>query len=60
MNENQDYNNGNITPYKASGNLNTVIANPSVNINDTMNVNIKNMATNSAVISNNQNYMAEL
>lgn len=35
----------NTTPYRASGNLNTVIGNPSVNINDTMNVNIQSIAT---------------
>lgn len=46
MNENGEYNSGNIKPYKATGNLNTAIGNPSVNINDTMNVNIQNMATN--------------
>lgn len=52
MNENQEYNSDNIRPYKASGNLNTVIANPSVNINDTMNINIQNMATNQNSIPN--------
>ena len=46
MNENKDYNSENITPYKATANLNTAIANPNVNINDTMNINIKTMATN--------------
>lgn len=46
MNENNNYNDGNIRPYKASGNLNTVIGNPNVNINDTMNINIQNAATN--------------
>ena len=56
MNENQNYNGGNVTPYRASGNLNTMIANPSINVNDTMNVNIQNMATNSGTMSNNQSY----
>lgn len=53
MNETNEYNN--IKPYKASGNLNTAIANPSVNINDTMNVNIQNLATNQPNLINNQN-----
>lgn len=44
MNENNDYTNGKV-PYKATTNLNTAIGNPSVNINDTMNVNIKTMST---------------
>ena len=43
---NNEYNNNNVMPYKASGNLNTAINNPSVNINNTMDVNIKNMTTN--------------
>lgn len=34
-----------ITPYRATGNLNTVISNPSANINDTMNINIQNIST---------------
>lgn len=55
MNENNNYNNGNVTPYKASGNLNAAIGNPQVNINDTMNVNIQNMATNVATTSSVQN-----
>ena len=39
---NQDSPNGG--SYRAAqGNLNTVISNPSVNINDTMNMNIQNM-----------------
>lgn len=44
MNENNNYTNGKV-PYKATTNLNTAIGNPSVNINDTMNVNIKTMST---------------
>ena len=55
MNENQEYNNGNIKPYKATHNLNTAIGNPSVNINDAMNVNIQNMATNTVSNSGVQN-----
>ena len=54
MNENNGYNN--VTPYRASGNLNTAIANPSINVNDTMNINIQNMATNNPHVNNNQNY----
>ncbi len=45
MNENN--NNSNVTPYRASGNLNTVIGNPSVNINNMMDVNIQIASTNS-------------
>lgn len=52
MNE-KNYNN--VTPYRATGNLNTAIANPSVNINDTMNVNIQSMATNVPPVNNVQN-----
>ena len=52
MNENNQYNTDNVRPYKASGNLNTVIGNPSININDTMNVNIQNMATNHISVNN--------
>ena len=55
MNENKDYNSGTVRPYKATSNLNTAIGNPSVNINDTMNVNIQNVATNTVVTSNIQN-----
>lgn len=40
-------NNDNIQRYQASStNLNTIISNPSVNINDTMNMNIQNMTSN--------------
>ena len=43
---NQDSPNGG--SYRAAqGNLNTVISNPSVNINDTMNMNIQNMNSTS-------------
>ena len=55
MNEyNNESNRGPVTPYKASGNLNTSIGNPQVNINDTMNINIQNMATNSVPVANPQ------
>lgn len=47
MNNENELNNDNISPYKASRNLNTAIGNPSVSISDTMNINIQNMATNS-------------
>lgn len=55
MNDNfSDNNRDNIpvTPYRAAGNLNTVISNPSANINDTMNINIQNVSTpnNSQVV----------
>lgn len=53
MNDNNNSSNGGIRPYKASGNLNTVIGNPSVNINDTMNVNIQSMSTNNFNNTNN-------
>ncbi len=55
MNENQEYNSENIKPYKATGNLNTAIGNPSVNINDTMNINIQNMSTNTVNTTSSQN-----
>lgn len=42
---NSDNNVGSSGPYKASGNLNTVISNPSANINDTMGVNIQNASS---------------
>jgi len=44
-NENEKIDN-NIAPYRATQNLNTAIANPTVNINDTMGVNIQNVSTN--------------
>ena len=49
------YNNGeNIpTPYKASGNLNTSIGNPSMDVNNTMQVNIQSV--NSNISNNNAN-----
>lgn len=52
MNENNNYNNGNVSPYKASGNLNTIIGNPAVNINSAMDVNIQNVATNKVNVNN--------
>lgn len=52
MNEyNNSFNSGPITPYKASGNLNTAIGNPQINVNDPMNVNIQNMATNNIPVA---------
>lgn len=45
MNENNDYTGGNVRPYKATANLNTAIANPSINVNDTMDINIQNYKT---------------
>ena len=38
---NNDLNSG-VTPYRATGNMNTMINNPSINVNDPMNVNIQN------------------
>lgn len=61
MNEKNDYTNDRV-PYKATTNLNTAIGNPSININDTMDINIKTMSPpnnyqslvqNSDVIPNN-------
>lgn len=43
-------NNNNVQKYQASStNLNTVISNPTVNINDTMNMNIQNMSSNQGI-----------
>jgi len=56
MNENNDYNRGNVRPYKATANLNTAIANPSINVNDTMDVNIQNYKENNPNINNVQSY----
>lgn len=39
--------NEDVTPYRASGNLNTYIGIPKINVNDPMNVNIQNVNTNS-------------
>ncbi len=49
MNETND----NVKPYKASGNLNTMLSNPDSNINNAMNVNIQN--TNEPVNTQNNN-----
>ena len=47
MNENANNNqDNNYTPYRASGNLNTTIGNPNIDVNDAMNINIQNVATN--------------
>ena len=55
-------NNDNVTPYRASGNLNTAIGNPRINVNDPMNMNIQSVSTNpsinmqqNAAINNHQN-----
>ena len=42
MNYDDDKKIDNVTPYKATGNLNTAISNPTVHINDAMNMNIMN------------------
>ena len=62
MNENNIENNNvgnmqNNQPYKAMGNLNTVISNPSANINNTMAVNIA--SSGDSVISNPQEDIIE-
>ena len=45
MNYDDDKKIDNVTPYKATGNLNTAISNPTVHINDAMNMNIKSVNT---------------
>ena len=65
MNYDDDKKLENVTPYRATGNLNTAISNPSIDINDTMDVNIKSVnmqnqynniyETNSQNTTNNQN-----
>lgn len=47
LNVNNDIvqNNNGTSPYKAMGNMNTVISNPSVNINNTMDINIASVGT---------------
>ena len=47
MNTNIDNSSNNVeaSPYRAMGNMNTVISNPSVNINNTMDVNIASAGT---------------
>ena len=48
--DNNSNNNNNVQRYQASStNLNTVISNPTVNINDTMNMNIQNMSSNQGI-----------
>lgn len=46
MQDNNSNGNDNITPYKASGNLNTSIGIPSIDVNDAMNMNIHSANTN--------------
>ena len=48
MNNNQEE--INVSPYKATGNLNRTISNPSASINDAMNVNIQNVTTNNTQV----------
>ena len=66
MNYDDDKKLENVTPYRATGNLNTAISNPSIDINDTMDVNIKSVntvqnnqvnTTNSIPLTKNQNTM---
>lgn len=57
MNNNiENPNNENPTPYRASSNLNTSISNPTMNINNTMDVNIQSteIANNNIQTENNQ------
>lgn len=42
---NNDNSKNNVTPYRASSNLNTAISNPTINIYDPMNINIQNSIT---------------
>ena len=50
MDNNSNNDNNNVQRYQASStNLNTVISNPTVNINDTMNMNIQNMSSNQGI-----------
>lgn len=44
-----------VTPYRATGNLNTSIGIPMMNVNDPMNMNIESINTNSIPQINNQN-----
>ena len=69
MNYDDDKKLENVTPYRATGNLNTAISNPSIDINDTMDVNIKSVntvqnnqvnTTNSIPLTNNQNTMNQI
>ncbi len=48
----QEENNNNVTPYRASGNLNTSIGIPQMNVNDPMNMNIQSVNTNLAQNNN--------
>ena len=52
MQESNDNNNESLTPYKASGNLNTSIGIPHMDVNDPMNINIQNVNTNSSMMNN--------
>lgn len=55
MDENNNYNNDTIRPYKATINLNTVIGNPNANINNAMDVNIQNVTADSQNTNSIQN-----
>jgi len=44
--------NSNVPTYKATGNLNTMISNPSINVNDPMNINIQNNTSFDTQVSN--------
>lgn len=51
----QEENNNNVTPYRASGNLNTSIGIPQMNVNDPMNMNIQSVNTIPTLNNNNNN-----
>ncbi len=46
LNDNNNNNQTPVTPYHATGNLNTAIGNPNINVNDPMHVNIQNGSNN--------------
>lgn len=60
MNNQNENNNINTVPYKATTNMNTMIGNPNANINNTMNINIQSMATNNVTnVSTNNNVQSQ-
>lgn len=57
MYESSDKDSSNVEPYRASGNLNTSIGIPNIDVNDAMNMNIQSVNTNSSF--NNSNDMSQ-
>ena len=49
MQDSNTNNNENITPYRATGNLNTTIGIPQIDVNNAMDVNIQSVNTNSSL-----------